>query len=501
MTQISPAVEGALERRGISVETALRLGVYSADDSGKRGDGNVIVFPFFERGVVVNEKFRGPGKKFWQRKGGRKTFWNADALDDPALEAGHQPLIVTEGEIDALTAIECGWPLTVSVPDGAPPAKNDSGSDASASEGHTGKFEFIWNNRDRLKRVKRFILAVDNDPPGQRLAMELVRLLLASRCMFVTYPDGCKDLSDVMQRHGRDAVTALLNAAKPYPVRGLYRLCEYPYAGPLHTYSTGWATMDDVLKLFPGEFMVVTGIPQHGKSSLILHLLVNLAEQYGWRSAVFSPEMPVVPQIRDRLRRIVGRRALPGMSDACLQDIDAWLNDYFVFIDGEAQSDDDEEFNLDWLLDKATEAVLRDAVRVLVIDPWNELEHARKSHESETEYIGRSIRSMKRFAKTYQVVVIVIVHPTKDVAQKDGKTRKPNLYDCAGSSHWYNKADHGVVIDRPDAHMPEVVVDIKKSRFEEAGRRGEVRLRFDRYSSRFDLLDAPEPLFEGVEHG
>ena len=27
---------------------------------------------------------------------------------------------ITEGEIDAITAIECGFPLSVSVPDGAP---------------------------------------------------------------------------------------------------------------------------------------------------------------------------------------------------------------------------------------------------------------------------------------------------------------------------------------------------------------------------------------------
>ena len=41
----------------------------------------------------------------------------------------------------------------------------------------TGKFEFMWNNRDRLYRIKSFVIAVDNDPPGKRLAEELVRRL------------------------------------------------------------------------------------------------------------------------------------------------------------------------------------------------------------------------------------------------------------------------------------------------------------------------------------
>ena len=64
-----------------------------------------------ERGVVVAEKYRTPDNRFWQRPGGRRTFWNADVLDDPALAVGQYPLIITEGEIDALTAIDCGFPL------------------------------------------------------------------------------------------------------------------------------------------------------------------------------------------------------------------------------------------------------------------------------------------------------------------------------------------------------------------------------------------------------
>jgi hypothetical protein len=65
-----------------------------------------------------------------------------------------------------------------------------------------------------------------------------------------------------------------------------------------------------------------------------------------------------------------------------------------------------------WLLDRATDAVLRDAIRVLVIDPWNEIERARRRDETTTDYIGRCIRALKRFARLYDVVVIIVAHPT-----------------------------------------------------------------------------------------
>ena len=59
------------------------------------------------------------------------------------------------------------------------------------------------------------------------------------------------------------------------------------------------------------------------------------------------------------------------------------------------------------------------------------------------------------------------------------------------SAHWFNKCDHGIVIDRPDPEKDEALVRVAKVRFEETGEKGAIRLRFDRYSARFDML-APD---------
>src|SRR5438034_22325 len=110
----------AFERRGLDPENVARFGIYTAkriehEDRSTEivpdENGNIIVFPTIENGIVVNEKYRAPGKKFWQRDGGRRTFWNSDVLDDPALIDGRHALIITEGELDALSALDCGFPL------------------------------------------------------------------------------------------------------------------------------------------------------------------------------------------------------------------------------------------------------------------------------------------------------------------------------------------------------------------------------------------------------
>jgi len=58
----------------------------------------------------------------------------------------------------------------------------------------------------------------------------------------------------------------VLNGAKPYPVRGLYRLSDYPEVPPLQLFSTGWQTVDTLMKLYFGELVIITGIPSHGKA-------------------------------------------------------------------------------------------------------------------------------------------------------------------------------------------------------------------------------------------
>lgn len=472
-----------LERRKLDPEIAVRFGVYTARHLKGTGlvpseSGNVLGFPFIEGGGVVNEKFRAVAdKKFWHKPGGRCTFWNASVLDDPVLTNG-TPLIVTEGIEDALTAIQCGFPHAVSVPHGAPPANSHSGDDD-----RQGKFEFVWHNRERLKSIKRFILAVDNDEPGKRLAEELERRFSAAKCLSVTYPEGCKDLNDVLVKHGPEMVAGVLNSAKPCPVRGLYKLSDYPDRGPLKTFRTGWKTLDELFQLYRGEFIVVTGIPSHGKSAWVLNLMANLAEIHGWRSAIFSQEMPTVPFLRNILRRIKSRKYDGDPRD------DAWINEYFSFIGADATGDEqDDNLDLNWILERARDAVFRDGINALVIDPWNEIEHARPKHETTPDYIARSIRDLKRFARLYGVTVIVIAHPTKDVVGRDGKPRTPTLYDIDGAAHWFNKADHGVIVERPNSEANDAVIHVAKARFSEVGRRGSVKMRFDTHTSRFEML-------------
>ena len=363
---------------------------------------------------------------------------------------------------------------------------NFDGQAVEVTDDQSGKFEFMWNNRDRLKRIKRFILAVDNDTNGKHLANELVRRLSAARCLFVTYPEGCKDLNDVRRAHGPEGVSAVLNAAQPYPVKGLFKLSDYPDLPEVRTFSTGWDTVDELMKLFTPSLTIVTGIPGMGKSTWVTNLMLNAARLHGWKSAVFSPEMPVAPQMRDKMRGMIAGQSPHEMSADKAQRADQWINDNIIFI--EHTTEEEEDMTLEWLLDRAADAVLRHGVRIVGFDPWNEIEHSKRRDETMAEYQNRALRAIRRFAIKYDVAVIVVAHPTKDIAL-GGKPRVPSLYDIDGSAAWANKPDFGVVIHVPDPAIPETMIYVSKVRFRETGQKGSVRMKFDRWTELYSLLD------------
>lgn len=462
MTAISLKHQEWLEARGISVEVATSMGICS----GKRvptgdnpdeyhvvpdEDGKILVYPYLEQGVELNAKYRGPGKRFWQKAGGKKLLWNRDVLEDPSLQDGFLPLVITEGENDALALITAGYPFVVSVPDGAPPARDVKGKLIPVPEttydidpDNDDKYAFLLNDWELLSKVKSIVIAADADEPGMRLAKELVRRLDRVRCKFITYPEGCKDINEVLVAHGAKAAVDLIAAAKPYPVSGVYSFSDLPDEAPIQTVTTGWNSVDQYLMPYTPCFMVVTGLPNHGKSTWTVQLVTQLAMWHGWNVGIASFEMRIKPYVTNQIRNtFLSRRLAAATPDARLAP-DTFMERRFCFIAPDPE--EDVNHDLDWLLDRLATAVIRHGMRVALIDPWNEIDHRRERDETLTEYVGRAIRKLKVFAKRYDVLVIVVAHPDKSSRNRDPD--QIGLADISDSAHWANKADIGVTIGR-----------------------------------------------------
>lgn len=223
---------------------------------------------------------------------------------------------------------------------------------------------------------------------------------------------------------------------------GMFALADLPQRGPLGAvaFGSGWNELDTLFKFYPGQFTVVTGLPSHGKSTVMLNVLAKIAREQGVSSFLYGPENE--QSIAEKMRLL-----WPG-SDETFEHFAA---ERFLVQSSEAYTADEPLHDIDWVLDRAAWAVDNRHVEVVMIDPWNELEMVKPKDLQMTDYIRECIKKMKDFVRSYKVAFVIIVHPTKDAA-KDG--RVPSLFDCEGSMHWWNKSDNGLIVHR-DKSLPD----------------------------------------------
>jgi twinkle protein len=249
-----------------------------------------------------------------------------------------------------------------------------------------------------------------------------------------------------------------LNGMHRHEQPGYYSLDELPQAASVDeiALSTGWWELDQIWKPYPGQFTVVSGIAGHGKSTMLLNVICNMAKQHGTRSFMYVPENE--GHIRDKLRMIWGPS--DGFGYFCKEQCflqSAQPNRY-----------DDAARTLSWVLDKAVVAIEEDQVDIVLIDPWNELERAKPRDLLMTDYIGECLMYLKQFCRALNAMVIIVAHPTKS-GVSEGKV--PGLADIEGSMNWYNKCDNGLIVARdPERNAARVIS--AKAREIGSGKRG-----------------------------
>ncbi len=453
--------------RGIPREVLTRNRVTAATVYMPQVEDHVgaVAFPYYRDGELINIKYRDRQKNFRMVAGAERILYG---LDDIAPKT-----IIVEGEMDKLALDAAGFPACVSVPDGAPTPN---------TKNYASKFTFL--DDERLTSVKQWVIAVDNDPPGRRLESEIVRRFGSENCLRVEWPEGCKDANDVLLTHGPEALRKAVESAQPYPIAGVHTakasaIRDLYETGLEKGVSTGWEEVDQFYTVRPGEFTVVTGVPNSGKSNWLDDLCVQLNRENGWRFALFSPENQPIEDHQARIiEKHIGKPFSDGPTPRMTPDERdrgiAWLDENFFWI----LPDEDDDWTLDNVLTAARRLVQVKGIRGLVIDPWNELEHHRHKDQTETEYISVSLKHMRNFARKNGVHLWIVAHP-KMMSRDGGKYPVPSLYDISGSAHWRNKCDNGIVVWR-DLERPgnEVEIHVQKVRFRQIGKIGTARLEY-----------------------
>lgn len=431
------AIYKYFETRKISRATVDAFSIRS-DDSGN------IVFPFFVDGVNVFEKFRKPHKpapgerKEWRYAGSKPVLFGMD------LCTFSKPLIICEGQIDAMSLYEAGVSNAVSVPSGCE------------------DLTWIETCYDWLEHFKTIILFGDNDDPGKRMVQSVVRRLDEARCRIVEdYPDNprglpCKDANEILYHLGGFELIDMVENAKEVPVKGIIDLAQVvPYdATAVPRIRTMIPALDENLGgLVEGGITVFTGRPGFGKSTLTGLLLLNAIEQ-GYNVCAYSGELR-----KERFQSWINMqcagsdyiglkndpvkgKAVPCLSYQVQQRIMDWYRGKFFLFDNNEVFDKNQAESI---MEVFTMAVRRHGCKLFLVD---NLMTALADTEEETKAQGKFANTLKNFANRYGVHVIIVAHPRKT---KAGESIRGD--DIGGNSATIRLADNAIVVEKPDLRI------------------------------------------------
>lgn len=392
-------------------------------------DGNTLFQYYDLTDTLVTVKVRShntkdAGHRFWHLKDSD----HMDILFNMNRINPEQPLIITCGEGDCMTAVECGFYNAVSINGGE---KNHS---------------WIANCWEWLQQFHEIILVPDNDDTGKqwlktvRTRLGEYRIKVADVGITVTPigqdPKEINDLNELYCTCGREAVQLVINEAKDSEIPSIVDYADVKKfdMSEVSGVTTGIADMDEALdKFYMGSTTVLTGTAGSGKTSLLSTLICKAVEQ-DFPVFVYSGELSN-PSLKSWIDYVhAGRRGLNqyektvghGFYYRVRNDVAQKINEFYkgeIFF-----YKDSFDQKVSHIMQTAESVVRKYGVRFLVFDNLTSMDlenDDNNKYQKQEEFI----RNIVSFATQWDVCCVVVLHP-----KKMDMYRKMSIFDLQGVS-------------------------------------------------------------------
>ena len=469
-------------KRGISKDTIDYLNV------GSDERGNTVFRYYDTNDVLTMVKYR-PSRTL--QKGETKNWCQKDADTFPLLFNMNrinvnQPLLIVEGEPDAMSAIEAGYYNTTSVPLGA------------------NNFQWIEENWDWLEQFDSIIIAGDNDEAGIKMRKECIYRLGSWRTKYVEYPKEyisdsgrktpIKDMNDTLQKFGASYVLAMIINAKETPVESVVDFSDVEDIdiSTIDGITTGIDLLDkEMMRLFYGSFNILTGVNGGGKSSFLGQLTCNSIEQ-GKDVWMYSGEMPNYLTKNWINSIFAGRRNVTEhvnsygskyytINNDAKRKISEYYKKHFYLYKDEYQN------NIEDIKKSMEDCVRKFGCKLFILDNMTSI-NLECTDDSKWQKQVDLINWLISFARKFHVVVLLVIHPKKiETMRRLTKFDVQGLGSSVDLAHRLFSLYRVQRKEKEDPKNPikfDVILDVLKDRLR--GREGlEIGMFYDNPSRRF----------------
>ena len=354
----------------------------------KDGDMCWLTIPQFNQDRLINIKYRSlpPAEKRFKRESGRPTIlFNQDCLNGSYTE-----VFITEGEMDAMSLWQVGFPNVVGTTAGA------------------GSFPPEWH--ERLEKMDRIYICFDNDIQGQKGAFDVANKLGLERCVNVVIPQN--DLNEYFLTYTKEDFIEHTIKSKKFEIPSISSIKdtikdleeELFFKPQKKGIKSGWENVDRRIGSFePGDLIVVSAIPKTGKTTFALNIAYHNAKEEIpclFYCLEMRPERLLMKIISIALNREITEYDKQTIDEA--REKIAYLPLYFGYAY--------KRIDLNSVLETIRNAVKRYDIKFVVFD---NLHFLVRSIKYVTQEVGLVTQSFKLLAEELEIPIMLIAQPRK----------------------------------------------------------------------------------------
>jgi twinkle protein len=419
--------------RGLTLATCEHYNVRCKEYSGKLGGHDLnrdilTIFPIYENGKVVKQKIRSKYVKEAMSQRGKN---NCTALFGQHAFSPTKmlPIIITEGEYDAMALYQMSKLPCVSITGGAQSALKN-----------------IVDNLEWLSEWQLVILCFDSDSAGKKAIEECVPLFEPGSVKVMSLPR--KDANEMLLEGRQAEIKKCIYTAeiiKPKTIVGIEEILDKILVQPRFGTPWPWPFMTKVTygnRL--GEVYMLAAAPSIGKTQIMYEIVTNHINN-GCKVGFVDLER----QPEQTMQRIIGiiqnnRIYIPGCAE---WDEDKIKKDALSLIDSiKLFQPESGKLSVESILINIRYLYKAYGINFFIIDNLTRL-CVGSATTAEHELASKATGQLVQIAKELNITIFIINHLTKDSVQL-------NADITLGEDFVYNTAKEGLTWET--GRMPEI---------------------------------------------